>query len=317
MTIPDGIHPGLPAEDYHADPALGSSSVKLMLESPKQYRHNADHPKQASRGMDVGSLIHALLLEPDTVAEVYAVLDDGITLNWAQSAFQGWYREAFRFAGCQGMKVREAADGFRQHYSESGRTIVRAGDWTTAQRAAAAVRDDSVASSLLTGRLECSAFVTLDVVRCKARADALPDEGELHVATRTLSLSDCIVDLKTTGTKAKAGEWTGRVMQRMGNHIQAGHYRRAFREAGEAREWWAFVVVEQNPPHHVGVFVMDRDTLRTGEALSRRACADWAMCTEADQWPGYGEGVQIIGIGPDWLDGLNERAQREVRIDVI
>ncbi len=313
---PDGIHYGLDANVYHADDAMGSTAVKTMLDSPKLYRYRADKPFVASRTMDVGSLIHAILLEPETVGSAFVELDDGQAMAWHTGDFQAWYRGAFEFTGCQGMKIKEAADGFRAHYEAQDRTIVRALDMETARNAVAAIRADPLASILLTGDTEVSAFWTDDAgVRMKARCDALPSVGEVDLPRGPTRLADIIVDLKTTGRKAHSSEYTRHAIKRMGYHIQLGHYRRVLREAGQAREYAVMVVVEQTPPHHVGVFYLDDETLELGEALSRKAARDWATCTEAGEWPGYGEGITLIGLDGDDLERGHEFARREVLID--
>ena len=316
MTITDGIHYRLEAATYHADQAMGSGSVKAMLESPRLYRYHADHPRAATRPMDVGSLIHAMLLEPETVGKAFVELDDGQSLAWHTGAFQEWYRGAFGFDGCQGLKIKEAADGFRAHYEAQDRTIVRASDMETARNAVAAIRAEPLASMLLTGDTEVSAFWTDDAgVRTKARCDALPSGGEVDLPRGPTQLDDIIVDLKTTGRKAHSSEYTRHAIKRMGYHIQLGHYRRVLREAGQAREYAVMVVVEQTPPHHVGVFYIDDETLELGEALSRKAARDWATCTEAGEWPGYGEGITLIGLDGDDLERGHEFARKEVLID--
>ena len=317
MITQDGIHLGLAATPYHADTALGSGSIKAIIESPKLYRYRADHPIVASRTMDVGSLIHAILLEPETVGAAFVELDDGQAMAWHTGAFQEWYRGAFEFTGCQGMKIKEAADGFRAHYEAQDRTIVRALDMETARNAVAAIRADPLASILLTGDTEVSAFWTDDAgVRMKARCDALPSGGEVDLPRGPTRLADIIVDLKTTGRKAHSSEYTRHAIKRMGYHVQLGHYRRVLREAGQAREYAVMVVVEQAPPHHVGVFYLDDETLELGEALSRKAARDWATCTEAGEWPGYGEGITLIGLDGDDLERGHEFAKREIGISV-
>jgi hypothetical protein len=316
--IADGIHYGLAATPYHADPALGSTSIKRILESPMAYRWDADHPRTASRAMDVGSLIHAVLLEPHTVGTAFVELDGGQSLAWHTGAFQEWYRGAFGFTGCEGMKIKEATGGFKAHYASQDRTIVRASDMETARNAAAAVRGDALASILVSGDTEVSAVFTDDAgVRLKARCDALPTGGEIDAPRGPTALADVIVDLKTTGKRAHSDEYTRHAIRRMGYGTQLGHYRRVMREAGQAREHAVMVVVEQAPPHHVGIFYLDDETLELGEAQSRKGARDWATCTEAGQWPGYGEGIVSIGLDGDDLERGHEFAKREVLIDVF
>ena len=67
----DGIYFGMPAEEYHADPALGSSAICDLLVSPLRYwirsPHNPDRiEEEPSEAMDLGTYLHDLLLEGGT-----------------------------------------------------------------------------------------------------------------------------------------------------------------------------------------------------------------------------------------------------------
>ena len=315
--IADGIHEDLAAEIYHADPALGSGSIKALLESPKLYHWNATHPRGTTRAMDVGSLIDAILLEPDAL-DLFIPLPDSVSMNFGTDAFQEWYRWTMGWNSCVEWAVLEGKPHFEAHYAADPRTIVRASDWARANNAADAVKADPVASALLSGRTQVAAFHTDEHgARSKARLDALPDEGEIVYRGEAVDLRNVAVDLKSTGKRAHSMEYSTHALRRMGYFLQAAHYRRTLRGAGEDREYFALVVVEQSPPHHVGVFMFDDETMDMGEQLSRRACRDWATCTEMGEWPGYGEGIKTIGLSPDDLDRENERSEREVLIDVI
>lgn len=80
--IPDGVWPDLNEGTYHADPALGSSSIKALAESPATYAWLRDHPVIATPAMIRGTAVHSMILggpdieiaDPDveTVAELHA-----------------------------------------------------------------------------------------------------------------------------------------------------------------------------------------------------------------------------------------------------
>lgn len=291
MGLPDpGLYDHVPSEDYHPWPALGSTDVKVLAtRTPAHYRYHADHPREASAAMDLGSLVHALVLDP---------------------------AEADRFI-CQPpeIKVRRGKkwDAFVEE--NAGRTIVKAGDWEKAKRMRDALLANPQARAMLTnGRCEVS-FRWDDPetgAPCKGRADSLPTDGALILPGADgpieVPLSDCAVDLKTTAS-ADPSEWTSRSMERIGYHIQGGHYLRGLRYLGEtSRQWWAFVVVESAPPHLIAFYALDRRSLAAGGDLAAFACRRYVDCVEADEWPGYGDGVRMIGLSDFAISAAMMRA---------
>ena len=50
---------------YLGKAALSSSSIKLLLDSPKKYKYVTEYGSQESNALDAGWLIHTAILEPD------------------------------------------------------------------------------------------------------------------------------------------------------------------------------------------------------------------------------------------------------------
>lgn len=63
-----GIYYGMANEDYHADKAIGSTSVKAVSVSPANLYFN---PFKGSKSAHLGSAIHSALLEPDVFKRDY------------------------------------------------------------------------------------------------------------------------------------------------------------------------------------------------------------------------------------------------------
>jgi hypothetical protein len=75
---PDGVYLGLSNEEYHADPAIGSSGIKALLKSPLDFWYNSwmnpEKPeKKSSPAMKLGTAYHTLILEPDKFS--YEIID--------------------------------------------------------------------------------------------------------------------------------------------------------------------------------------------------------------------------------------------------
>ena len=73
MNKSPGIYPGISNKEYHADPALGSTSLKtLALRTPAHWKYESEHPVHKDV-YDIGTLTHSLILEDDT--SLHAVID--------------------------------------------------------------------------------------------------------------------------------------------------------------------------------------------------------------------------------------------------
>lgn len=95
----DGIYFGLPESDYHNDPALGSSGVRDLMQSPLKYwvnsPYNPERPaaeeedptdKKATSATVLGSYMHDLLLEGGRKA--YAIKPAG--MSFATKEGKAW-----------------------------------------------------------------------------------------------------------------------------------------------------------------------------------------------------------------------------------
>lgn len=92
------------------------------------------------------------------------------------------------------------------------------------------------------------------------------------------------IDVKTgrDGTLADFG----RTAYNLGYHIQAGCYSLLMEWLGLPFRSLAFLVVESEPPHFVGVRELDDESLDLGRRRFRRALDIYAECVATDTWPG-------------------------------
>lgn len=81
MSYKPGVYDGIDNKAYHADPALGSTSLKtLALRTPAHYKHERNHPK-TSDAFTFGTAVHSLTLEDDT--SKFEIID---AANWLTKA---------------------------------------------------------------------------------------------------------------------------------------------------------------------------------------------------------------------------------------
>jgi hypothetical protein len=141
-----GIYAGISNADYHADPALGSTSLKtLATKTPAHYQWDKAHPK-FSDAFTLGTAAHSLILEGST-ADIVVVQAD----NWLTKDAKVAKAEALA-AGKQPLLTKEMAQ-------------------VTAMRDA--VMAHPVARELFTGhQAEQSVFWEEDGLALKCRPDA-------------------------------------------------------------------------------------------------------------------------------------------------
>lgn len=158
MSMKPGIYPLMTNAEYHADPALGSTSMKtLALRTPAHWKWESEHPVHKDV-YDIGTLAHSLILEGDESAVAVIDVPDKRGKKWADPA-------------------DEARD--------AGRVPVTSAEWEGIKGMRDAVMAHPIASQLFTGHVaEQSVFHDDNGLMVKVRPDAYKS-GQL-------------VDLKTT-----------------------------------------------------------------------------------------------------------------------
>jgi len=104
-----GVYAGISNADYHANPALGSTSLKtLATKTPAHYQHDKTHPK-FSDAFTLGTAAHSLILEGDTSGIVVVEAE-----NWLTKDAKAAKAEALA-EGKQPLLVKEMAQVWAMH----------------------------------------------------------------------------------------------------------------------------------------------------------------------------------------------------------
>lgn len=261
-----GAISGMSFKDYLAEPAMSNSGLKRLRKSPAHYMAGDDPEAEPKDSLRRGSLLHTLVLEPETFTQRYRVKPDGMT-----------------FATKDGKAWRDAVPG--------GVEIVSAAEMRAAKRQATNLRGlPEVAALLGSGESEVS-FFWIDPVTgepCKGRADWVyrTDAGVV------------LLDLKTTEDASESG--FSRACARYGYHMQAAWYSDGWQQAtGEHVLGFVFGAVESVWPHVAAPYMLDDDAMERGRAECRRLMDLHAQCVAAGRWPGYVESIQPINL-PAW-----------------
>ncbi|MET7395584.1 PD-(D/E)XK nuclease-like domain-containing protein [Dactylosporangium sp. NPDC005572] len=274
MTAPAaadvGVYDGMPADAYHADPALSSSGAKLLLppNCPAMFKHRQDNPEQRAV-FELGQAAHKEVLG---IGPKLVLVDRD---RWDTTE----------------VKAQVAA------IRAAGGIPLKRGPYDEIKAMAGQLARHPMAAALLNpahGRPELSLFWTdrLTGVAERARVDWLHERA----GGRTV-----VVDYKTC--LSAHPDALPKVIHSYGYHIQGAFYRDGVRalSLGDADTLFVLIFQEKQAPYLVSCVQLDPPALRTGRDLKDWATQIFADCTASGQWPGYGEDIDYVSL-PPWAE---------------
>lgn len=261
---------GLSNAEYHAHPALSKSQLADFVVCPANYfglHLSPDRPaREETGGQRAGTLLHTLVLEPDTFAERYAIGPDvnRNTKEWKAFA-------AALPADVTALKPDEYDEGLKQ--AESLR------------------RHADIADLLSSGEAETSIFWTDPItgLPCRCRPDWLHETPEGWI----------VLDLKTGPADPRT---FGLQVARMSYDVQDAFYSEGIQIATDKPVIaFLFGVVETAPPFLSMCGLINDQGRESGKRKTRKALNAFARCKANNEWPGY-EGVQLLTLPTNALD---------------
>lgn len=259
-----GVVHGMSNADYHGNPALSKGKLADFMVCPANYYGLYEDPDRSTpeqtAGQRAGTLLHTLVLEPDTFADRYAV---GPNVNRNTNAWKAF--EASLRPGVEPIKPDEYQAGLRQAKS------LRA--------------HKEVADVLAHGFAETSIFWTdPDTgLACRCRPDWMHELPQGWI----------VLDLKTGPAEPRT---FGLQCARMTYDVQDAFYSDGIEVAtGKPVLAFLFGVIETTEPMLASCCALDDDARESGRIKVRRAMRRFAECKAKNEWPGY-EGVQTISL---------------------
>jgi len=282
MITQPGIYGDIPLVDYIADPcpepSLSSSVAHtLITESPihafiQHPRLNKGRIDNGSSKMDIGTIVHGLVLEGDESRLVMVEADDWRTKVAKET------RDAARLAGL---------------------VPVLAGDMGMIREIAGAALS-AIANSELAWAFTPEAG--------KPEQTLIWQEGGIWLRSRPDWLTNdhrLIIDLKTTAGSAEPSQWI-RTMLGNGNDIQSVLGLRGIKKLDpKSRCQFVFWVVEQNPPYASSFVGLSHQFLEMSEHKLERAIRLWSDCTMTNCWSGYPS--QVCWVEPPRWEWTREQ----------
>lgn len=245
------IHYNLPMHEYLADPRIGSSRLKYMLQSPADFHAVGSQPFEDTKATILGTAIHKAILEPVDFDKYYALQPS----DW----------------GPRNKKPgRTYWDGFKKQ--NPGKICLGYADTVYLGRIReAALKHQALRNILAHAKgVEVTAF-TDDLF--KARTD--------------IESAAMLWDVKTT-SKGIDDDSIAKTIYHMGYHFQAAHHNHCFKENGRELEryGWIFVSTE-TPAIHIRCVEASPELLAAGRKDFDAARKTHEACQLINDWPGY------------------------------
>ncbi|NUP32068.1 MAG: hypothetical protein HOU01_10165 [Streptomycetaceae bacterium] len=247
MTLTVGIHDDIPELEYHADPALSASGAKTLLHSPARFAWERENGTRSSDAMDLGTLVHTLVLGSHDRRIVVSPFDS--------------------------MRTKAAHEWAAQMEAEH-RIVVSHKQVRQAIAVAKAVKAHPLAGAILSeGRPE----VTL---RWDDPETGVPLRGRIDWLR-----PNAIVDVKTVGRYGGSELNTfGRQAANLDYPMSAANYVAGVAALTGETLPFLTITVEVEPPYFIEVTRYDEEDLLTGHKRMHAAIAEFAKRTESGVW---------------------------------
>ena len=287
-----------PAPDYYSLPStfVSQSSLKQFIKSPVEYKHcfvDGNNSWTTTPNMVLGSLTHALLLEPQLVDQQYFVYDEAQRpepdKTMASNLNKAWKIYLERAAKEDGVTIVS-----QEVYAKADAMLQVICGHPLAAEQLFPVDTASVTEQAIFWKNECSDLAL------KSKLDKLLIYPELGTAT--------VVDYKTTS--ASNTQEFGWSVKKYGYDVQAAFYEDAARAYLELNYpgitfdiTVLFIPQRTTAPYQVlGVLQLDQGTLSAARARYERALQELEGCLHTGVWESS-TGIEMLYLSKP-LEGV-------------
>lgn len=258
------------SKDYHEkkatpDNLAGPVSKSLLWQfgkSPWKWAHHKS--KKPTPAMDLGSVVHAMTLEPEKTSDV------------------------FRVSPFDSFRTKEARE-WRDEAIEQGVIVLTEKDASAATGIATnAKRELERALGGATYKVEQEVTGSINGVDVCGLIDVVPDDGET------------LWDLKTCSSIGDERSLQRTVFD-FGYHVQAALYCDLVSADTEKEPSFGFIFVETSAPYETTHIMLDSDCILAGRAKYMELINKWSQLRDKplDEWPGSVE-RGIVMEPPSW-----------------
>lgn len=256
-----GVHDNIPNAAYHADPAVGSTTLRELLDEDAAglFEFKRSQPQEPNPVFEFGTALHELVLESET---------GGV--------------EVLPFTEWRTKEAKEAVAEVRA----AGKIPLKPAEWATLQQARDSVMANSWACALLTGHVAEQTLITPD-----------PETG-LMLKARPDARTSVIADLKST-RNANPRYMERKGIPEFGYHQSAAHYQDVWHALTGERLEFHLICVEKTAPYRVSVVQVSPEYIEDGRRRNRKALELYAHGLETGQWPTWP--ATYTAEPPAWL----------------
>lgn len=257
--------------DYATLEGASITTLKELRNSPKHYRHRLKHPRKSSAQMELGTVAHIAVLEPERFLKEYVL--------WQAKDADGSTRQ----------RRGKVYDAFCE--ANTGKSVVRDEEYDEAISMRESVRRDPIAMKYLAqGEPEVALQWVDDLtgLNCRGRVDWYTQ----------IDGGPCIVDLKTTRNAEPL--FFSRDVAKMDYHLQLAYYSDAVQKATGKQPRVVIVAVESFAPYDVVTYVVPDDVLEIGRDAYHGLLEKLKVCQALNHWPGKSEDQERVLQLPSW-----------------
>ncbi len=247
-----GFIKDMPNETYHALDGVSKSGLDKIDRSPAHFKYSEQ--KDSTRAMEVGTAIHAAILEPVRFDKEYCITECKARTEKAYKEAKAIHGGELTLTKQEGEKVMNMCEAVHGNL-------------------------DAMKQLAAPGDAELSA-ICIDPetgVQLRARYDWL---NENRIA----------VDVKKTQDIRKFGK----TVETYRYHVQEAVYRFVYKQiTGEDLQHFYFLAVEEEAPHSNEMFLLDETMLEIGNYYFRKNLRTYADCLDSGKWPhpNFGDGI--------------------------
>lgn len=282
-----GIYHSLPETDYHNDSrAVSKSQLDMVNRSPAHWQYGIANPKQPTAAMELGSMVHALVLEPERFNERWIVppkIDKRTKIGKAQWA--EWVKT---------MKPGQTC--VEQDKVDTAKNMA-AGVW--ANDDAAWILKDSIREVTVVWR-DNKAFREQLIGAMGIEGVLDPEPTGMHCKIRIDSwrpADGMWIDLKTTAD-ASPDHWP-RMVHNFRYHVQGAFYTDGGMSHGIDPKHFGFIVVENTPPFVCQVYRLHDAAIDLGRVQYTRNMHALKIAKSSGHYRGYADSTLDVDL-PVW-----------------
>ena len=253
----------MPHGDYLKAEGISNSLLSRMKPTPANCKEHMDNPSEATPDMLFGRYLHSLVLEPETVADTYAIKPECDRRTKVGKAIYAEFIEKSEGKPIVTLEQVEAGTAMQSRLNQS-----------------------NAATTILEGcEREVSVFWQDGTgAAMKCRFDAIG--------------KGLIVDYKTCADASPAG--FPKSIATFGYHRQAALYTDGYEAAfGERPKGFVFIAQEKKAPYLTACYVLDGDSYSIGYDEYRRLLVQFLDCQADGVWSGYPDQVEEVSL-PNW-----------------